>query len=175
VTLLQQKATLDKIREAVWDCGNGKSPGTDGFSFLFLKTYWDLFKDDIISFVKNFMDSGTMLKVDGSPTPKFSLERGLHQEYPLSPFLFLLVMEGLHLTLEEDMHTKRIKGVTLGNPSINLSHFFFANEVIILSDWDADNIKYSIPFFIETHRKRKIWTLERKDTGIGQIKVKKLC
>ncbi|GKE69612.1 RNA-directed DNA polymerase, eukaryota, reverse transcriptase zinc-binding domain protein, partial [Tanacetum coccineum] len=62
VTLLQQKATLDKIREAVWDRGCGKSPGPDGFSFLFLKTYWDIFKDDIVNFVNEFMESETMPK-----------------------------------------------------------------------------------------------------------------
>ncbi|GKD98236.1 RNA-directed DNA polymerase, eukaryota, reverse transcriptase zinc-binding domain protein [Tanacetum coccineum] len=50
-------------------------------------------------------------------------------------------MEGLHLSLEEDMCSKRIKGVTIGNPSINLSRFFFADDVIILSDWDTHDFQ----------------------------------
>ncbi|GKB80382.1 putative RNA-directed DNA polymerase, eukaryota, reverse transcriptase zinc-binding domain protein [Tanacetum coccineum] len=62
VTMLQQQATFDETRKAVWDCGSSKSPGPDGFSFLFIKTYWDLFKDDIVNFVNHFMESGTMPK-----------------------------------------------------------------------------------------------------------------
>ncbi|GKB80383.1 putative RNA-directed DNA polymerase, eukaryota, reverse transcriptase zinc-binding domain protein [Tanacetum coccineum] len=81
--------------------------------------------------------SRTSILVNGSPTPEFSLERGLRQGDPLSPFLFILIMEGLHLILENDRHAKRIKGAIVGNPSINLSHFFFADDVMIVSDWDT--------------------------------------
>ncbi|GJX94717.1 RNA-directed DNA polymerase, eukaryota, reverse transcriptase zinc-binding domain protein [Tanacetum coccineum] len=55
-------ATLEEICKDVWDCGCGKSLGPHGFSFLFQKTYWDLFKDDIVNFVNQFMESGTMPK-----------------------------------------------------------------------------------------------------------------
>ncbi|GKF08400.1 putative RNA-directed DNA polymerase, eukaryota, reverse transcriptase zinc-binding domain protein, partial [Tanacetum coccineum] len=85
--------------------------------------------------------SHTSILVNGSPNPEFSLERGLRKGDPLSPFLFILIMEGLHLSLEEDMRSKRIKGVTIGNPCINLSHFFFADDVIILSDWDTHDLQ----------------------------------
>ena len=41
----------------MWDCGSQKAPGPDGFLFLFLKTYWDLFKDDVEEAVRNAFDS----------------------------------------------------------------------------------------------------------------------
>ncbi|GKA30655.1 hypothetical protein Tco_0716960 [Tanacetum coccineum] len=50
-------------------------------------------------------------------------------------------MEGLHLIQESDRQAKRIKGATVGNPSINLSHFFFADDVMLVSDWDALDLK----------------------------------
>nr|GEX27808.1 hypothetical protein [Tanacetum cinerariifolium] len=37
--------------------------------------------------------------VNGSPTLDFSIKRGLKQGDPFSPFLFILVMEGLHNAL----------------------------------------------------------------------------
>ncbi|XP_057790730.1 uncharacterized protein LOC131007831 [Salvia miltiorrhiza] len=38
--------------------------------------------------------------VNGSPSGEFDLERGLRQGDPLSPFLFLIVAEGLHALIE---------------------------------------------------------------------------
>ncbi|GJV27969.1 hypothetical protein Tco_1384417 [Tanacetum coccineum] len=70
----------------------------------------------------------TSILVNGCTTPEFSLERGLRQGDPLSHFLFILVMEGLHLALEAEVHSHHIKGVTVGNPSLNLSHFFFTDD-----------------------------------------------
>ncbi|GJZ04896.1 RNA-directed DNA polymerase, eukaryota, partial [Tanacetum coccineum] len=41
--------------------------------------------------------SSASILVNGSPTQEFYFEKGLRQRDPLSPFLFILVMEALHL------------------------------------------------------------------------------
>lgn len=46
------------------------------------------------------MASATVL-VNGSPSGEFSLERGLRQGNPLSPFLFLIAAEGLGILMEK--------------------------------------------------------------------------
>jgi len=43
--------------------------------------------------------------VNGSPTDEFHLERGLRQGDPLSPFLFLLDVEGLNVMMSEMVNT----------------------------------------------------------------------
>ncbi|GJW51044.1 hypothetical protein Tco_0092395 [Tanacetum coccineum] len=57
---LETHFSLDEIKIVVWDCGSNKSPGPDGFSFAFIKKYWDLIKMDIFEFVNSFFVSGSM-------------------------------------------------------------------------------------------------------------------
>nr|GEY06873.1 RNA-directed DNA polymerase, eukaryota [Tanacetum cinerariifolium] len=46
------KRDLLQVSEAVWDCGDIKSPGPDGFSFEFFKKYWDLIGPDFCGAVR---------------------------------------------------------------------------------------------------------------------------
>ncbi|GJW77906.1 putative RNA-directed DNA polymerase, eukaryota, reverse transcriptase zinc-binding domain protein [Tanacetum coccineum] len=98
-----------------------------------------LFKDDF----EKAIDFRISYLINGSPTSEFSLKIGLRQGDPLSPFLFIIVMEGLHITLRDSLMENMFRGVCIGSPAIRLSHLFYADDVIILSEWnqnDMDNI-----------------------------------
>nr|GEW74205.1 hypothetical protein [Tanacetum cinerariifolium] len=57
---LEKNVSDDEIRLTIWDCGSQKASGPDGFSFLFLKTYWDLLKDDVVRVMRGVFDSFKM-------------------------------------------------------------------------------------------------------------------
>ncbi|XP_071694266.1 uncharacterized mitochondrial protein AtMg01250-like [Rutidosis leptorrhynchoides] len=82
----------------------------------------------------------TSILVNGSPTGEFEVQRGLRQGDPLSPFLFLIVMEGLHLMLHDYMNQNLIRGASVGIQGIKISHLLYADDVVIISDWDKNSL-----------------------------------
>ncbi|GJT81816.1 putative ribonuclease H-like domain-containing protein, partial [Tanacetum coccineum] len=77
--------------------------------------------------------------VNGSPTTEFKFYKGLKQGDPLSQFLFILVMESLHLAFTNVLNAGIFKGVTL-NELLTLSHFFFADDAVFVVKWEVSNI-----------------------------------
>lgn len=47
------------------------------------------------------MSARALVLLNGNPTDEFQLHRGLRQGDPLSPFIFFLVIEGLHVCMED--------------------------------------------------------------------------
>ncbi|GKD25255.1 hypothetical protein Tco_1231469, partial [Tanacetum coccineum] len=85
----------------------------------------------------------TFILVNGSYTSEFSIKRGLCQGDPLSLFLYILIMEGLQIAIKDATRSNLIKGVTVGNPCMSLSHFFYVDDAVLITEWnqvDMDNI-----------------------------------
>lgn len=59
---ITESFTETEIKEAVWCCGSEKVPRLDGFTFTFLKNYWELIKLVVFMFVKDFKSSGVLAK-----------------------------------------------------------------------------------------------------------------
>jgi hypothetical protein len=68
--------------------------------------------------------------VNGANSPFFNLERGLHQGCPLSPYLFLLVMDGLSKAIIDAVVHHRFKGILYGRND-KLTHLLFVDDVLI--------------------------------------------
>ncbi|GJT77168.1 RNA-directed DNA polymerase, eukaryota [Tanacetum coccineum] len=51
---LRPPFSREVIKRAVWDFGSEKTTGPDGFTFGFIKCYWDLMADDVFSLVEHF-------------------------------------------------------------------------------------------------------------------------
>ncbi|GJY35856.1 RNA-directed DNA polymerase, eukaryota [Tanacetum coccineum] len=78
--------------------------------------------------------------VNGSPTSEFQFHKGLKQEDPLSPFLFILITESLHVSFENVLNAGLYKGIRLDD-SLSLSHLFYADDVVFVGKWDK--LKFS--------------------------------
>lgn len=59
---LKEDITNEEIDLAVASCDSQKSPGLDGFNFLFIKKSWDIIKHDFYEIVKNFWITGSLPK-----------------------------------------------------------------------------------------------------------------
>nr|GEY12985.1 RNA-directed DNA polymerase, eukaryota, reverse transcriptase zinc-binding domain protein [Tanacetum cinerariifolium] len=120
--------SMEEVKGVVWGCGLNKSPGLDGFTFEFYRR-------------------GSIL-VNGCPTLEFQFYKGLKQGDPLSPFLFILFMESLNLSLHNVVSVGLFKGVNLDN-SLQLSHLFYADDVVFVGQWRDSNLFTIIRSMVE--------------------------
>nr|GFA04437.1 RNA-directed DNA polymerase, eukaryota [Tanacetum cinerariifolium] len=135
------------LNEIVHWCKNKKKQSMI-FKVDFEKAYdsvrWD-FIDDILrrfgsgekwcKWIKSCLYSsrGSVL-VNGSPTKEFQFHKGLKQGDPLSSFLFILVMEGLHVSFQRVVDAGLFNGIKLVS-SLHISDLFYADGAIFMGQW----------------------------------------
>ncbi|GKB40474.1 RNA-directed DNA polymerase, eukaryota [Tanacetum coccineum] len=78
--------------------------------------------------------------INGSPSKEFKLSKGLRQGDPLSPFLFIIAMEALHIALMEAREKGVFKGVEVGKNKAEISHLQYADDALLVGEWSEINI-----------------------------------
>ncbi|GJR84504.1 RNA-directed DNA polymerase, eukaryota [Tanacetum coccineum] len=123
--IFERIATYDEIKKAVrWD-------------FLDEVLHKFGFGDKWRGCLSSSMGS---ILVNDSPTSEFQFHKGLKKGDPLSHFLFILIMESLHVSFENVLTTGLYKGIRLDD-SLSLSHLFYADDVVFVGKWDK--LKFS--------------------------------
>ncbi|GJT39083.1 RNA-directed DNA polymerase, eukaryota [Tanacetum coccineum] len=150
---LEKLVSSDEIRKAVWSCGENKSPGPDGFTFEFFRKYRDSIGPDMCVAVEWFFRHNSFAKVlngalggmasvlvNGSPTSEFQFHCGLKQGDPLAPYLFIFVMESLHLSVFRTVEAGIFTGIKIDS-ALSISHLFYADDAVFIGEWTDSNLR----------------------------------
>lgn len=73
------------------------------------------------------------IKFNGSMGESFTPKRGIRQGDPISPYLFILAVEGLSTLIHEAITRGRLSEIELTRNCPTLSHLMFVDEVMILT------------------------------------------
>nr|GEX89770.1 RNA-directed DNA polymerase, eukaryota [Tanacetum cinerariifolium] len=92
------------------------------------------------SWILGSLSSGmASVLVNGSPTAEFQFHCWLKQGDPLAPYLFILVMESLHLSFSRVVDATIFKGIKIDNSPMT-SHLFYADDAVFVGEWSDDNL-----------------------------------
>ncbi|GJZ29741.1 RNA-directed DNA polymerase, eukaryota, reverse transcriptase zinc-binding domain protein [Tanacetum coccineum] len=93
----------------------------------------------ILAILINTPSSRGSIIINGSPTDEFQFFKGLKQGDPLSPFLFIFIMESLHLSFQRVVDAGMFKSIKL-RALVNISHMFYADDAVFVGQWCDSNI-----------------------------------
>nr|GEV47970.1 RNA-directed DNA polymerase, eukaryota [Tanacetum cinerariifolium] len=112
--------------------------------------YWDYLLDVLEAFGfgqtwckwirGTFSSARALVLANGSPSNEFSFHCGLKQGDPLSPYLFILIMESLHMSFSRAVDEGLFKDVHLQGLT-SISHLFYADDAMFIGEWSDANLK----------------------------------
>lgn len=78
--------------------------------------------------------SSVAVLINGSLTSEFKPQRGLRQGDPLSPFLFLIVAEGLSALINKSVQLGEFRCYKVGTDLVDISHLQYADDTIVVGE-----------------------------------------
>eukprot|EP00253_Pinus_taeda_P001849 PITA_01849 len=91
--------------------------------------------------------------INGRPSSYFRSSRGLRQGCPLSPFLYIIMVETLSIDLEKLCKKKEITGISIERGIKEINHSLFADDTLLIggaSSLMAKRFKKTLVTFLTT-------------------------
>jgi hypothetical protein len=122
----KQKALILKLDlKRAYDCVNW-----DFLRLILIKTGFSLLSTNWI--MSCVVSASFVVLINGETSSFFQSERGLRQGCPLSPLLFILVMESISLLLRKNQSEGGLSGVKVSRV-VKILHLIFVDDILIMS------------------------------------------
>ncbi|GJX21634.1 RNA-directed DNA polymerase, eukaryota, reverse transcriptase zinc-binding domain protein [Tanacetum coccineum] len=115
-----------EVKDALFDIGDNKAPDPDGYTALFFKKAWPVIGNDVVNVVREFFNTGG---------------RGLRQGEPISPSLFIVVMEVFNLIMQRNIVRDKNFHYHFGCKKLKITHVCFADDLIMFYHGDDYSLK----------------------------------
>jgi hypothetical protein len=99
--------------------------------------------------------------INGQPFAKFKSDRGIRQGCPLSPYLFVLAINELSISLQEAMSDNNFVGIKLGPTCPAIHSLLFADDLIVCgqaTEQEALRMKHILQNFCSLSGQIPNWT-----------------
>ncbi|KAL4361474.1 hypothetical protein GQ457_04G022600 [Hibiscus cannabinus] len=112
------------------------------------------FYSDWVDLLMDCVTSVTFrIRINGRLTPTIVPQRGLRQGDPLSPFLFVIRMQGLSATLRAEQVAGRIMGIYASQKGPRVNHLLYADDNIVFisnSEREATRLNEVLRLFADS-------------------------
>ena len=102
-------------------------------SFLYQVLLSFGFSVDFVSLIKSCTDMPSIAPlVNGRPTYFFQASRGIRQGFPLSPFIYILMVESLSRNFTAELVAGSLHGIKAARGVDPINHALFADNSLLL-------------------------------------------
>ncbi|GKB25262.1 RNA-directed DNA polymerase, eukaryota, reverse transcriptase zinc-binding domain protein [Tanacetum coccineum] len=143
ISLLDSPFSCEEIKEPVWNYGGDKSPGLDGFTFKFIKHYWDSVGKDFIDMVKNFKTDGFIPR--GCNSSFIALVPKIQDPIHTTDYRPISLIGCQYKVIAKVLANRLLQVVGLvvseQKPKIFSKAFQFVDDALISREWSHENAK----------------------------------
>lgn len=86
--------------------------------------------------------------VNGSRKGFFRMGRGIRQGDPLSPYLYVMVVEALHLMLHDVVALGLVHGFHVEHTDLEIIHLHYADDTILFVNADEEELKLVVAILL---------------------------